>query len=137
MDSLGVCSKLFTKFHFDSTTTGNDRVVLQCPSDNHDSIVEGSLSLVDELFCSTSQYEGTSFGLGAPREQVVPVVSDLNLFKQVTLAHIGLSDVVDSCKDCPTTRLHCSVEILLRHSARTEDIPVSEILGCHIADWQF
>ena len=50
---------------------GSSNVIL--PSDNHDSIVEGSLSLVDELFCSTSQYEGTSFGLGAPSEQVVPV----------------------------------------------------------------
>jgi len=66
---------LLGNVHLGSTTAGNDALVLECSSDNHDRVVEGSLDLLDELFSTTTEDERARLGLDAARKQVESIAT--------------------------------------------------------------
>ena len=63
VDSSGEVSEMFGDFHFDGASTGDDRVVLHRPSDDHDGVVQRSLSFLHELLCATAKDEGAGLSL--------------------------------------------------------------------------
>jgi hypothetical protein len=57
--------------NLDGTATSHNRVVLHGTADNHDGVVDGSLTLLNELLSTTAKDDGARLGLGASSEEVV------------------------------------------------------------------
>jgi len=135
------CSKVFSqmswKLHFNGTTTGNDGFRLEGPSDNHDSVVEGSLGLFKILTGTTTEYEGAWFGLIALSEHVESFISELDLLELTASSeNFSIKSITDSRLENSSSGLGNSLEIILLNSTSTEDISVSEVLGSEITDWE-
>ena len=56
----------------EASLTGDNRVVLDGASHNHDGVVQRTFGLLDELFRSTSHDDGARTRLGTTGEQVEP-----------------------------------------------------------------
>ena len=66
-----VLSKVLRDLHLDGTTAGDDGVIAQRSSDDHDGVVERSFRLFDELLSTTAKNDCARPGLGATGEDVV------------------------------------------------------------------
>mmetsp|Transcript_57657 Transcript_57657/g.65793 ORF Transcript_57657/g.65793 Transcript_57657/m.65793 type:complete len:225 (+) Transcript_57657:226-900(+) len=77
----GIVSQVSTQFHFDGTSSSNNRGGVEGSSDNHDGIIQRSFSFVNELFSSPSQNDSGSFGGRTVLEQVISFGTDLFLFE--------------------------------------------------------
>jgi hypothetical protein len=79
--------------------------VLQRAAHNHDGIVQAALRLVDELLAAAAQHDGGSARLGAAREQVVALATNLQVARAKREGRLSR----------PTQlRLSSSVEFLLQ-----------------------
>ena len=79
----GHITKIFGQFHFDGTTTGDDSIVLDGPTNDHDSVVQRSLRLFHELLGSSTKDQGAGLTLGHAGEEVETFTSDLELNEKV------------------------------------------------------
>jgi hypothetical protein len=90
-DGTSMVLQVTREFQFNCTSSSNNLAGLVATTHNHDGIVEGAFSLLDELFSSSSEYECSSTTLGAILEEVVPLSSNLNLLKHSTCSKDVLS----------------------------------------------
>jgi len=60
-----VVTQQLGQLHFDGTTSGYNRVVLDGAAHNHDGVVERALRLLQELLGTTTQDQGARLGIGA------------------------------------------------------------------------
>jgi len=121
--------KVARKFHLDSTSSSNDSLSLDSSDNNHESIVEGSLSFLNVLRSSTSQNDSDSLGSGTASEHVVAFVTELYLLELVAVTENLLIDTVSGGLHDSTDGLGSSLEIVDGATSSAENISVSEILS--------
>merc|ERR1712158_298382 len=64
-----------------SSTSGDNRVVLHCTPDDHDGVMEGSLGLLHELLSAPAEDDCAGLRLGTATEQVEPLATNLLLLE--------------------------------------------------------
>jgi hypothetical protein len=134
LDLTKVFSKITRKLHLDSTATGNDGAGLDCTTDNHNSIIERALSLINVLVCTTSENNSARLGSWAPSEEIVSLSTNLNFLEITAGSENILGEAVDCCLDNTSGGLSKSQKIITGNSSSTEEVSVSEELGSKIAD---
>lgn len=122
------------KFHLDSTSTGDNGLSSDGSDDNHESIVERSLGLLNVLGGSTSQDDSYSLGSRASSEHVVAFVTELNFLKLFAGSEDLLTDTVSGSLHNTTGGLGSSVKIVKGATSSAEDVSVSEILSGQISN---
>lgn len=136
LDFLGFGSQEFREFEFDGTTTSNNVFGSETSSDDHNSVVEGSFSFLDELISSSSEQDSGGFGLRAVGEQVVSGSSDLSFLEMAASAENLRRKSINSGLNHSSGSLGDSHQIFLLHSTSAENSTVSEILGSQITNRQ-
>lgn len=122
------------QFHLDGTSSGNNGSGLDSSDDNHESIVEGSLGLLNVLGSSSSKDDSYGFGSGAAGEHVVAFVTELNFLELLAGSEDLLRDTVSGSLGNTTSGLGSSVQIVKGASSSAEDSSVSEVLSGEITD---
>lgn len=74
-------SELSGDFQFDGSTSWYDLTSLHASSDNHDSIIERTLSFSDELFSTTSKNDSSTLGVRASLEKIESFSTNLDFFE--------------------------------------------------------
>merc|ERR1719312_50004 len=132
-----VIPEVFAELHVYGSASSDHRVILHCPPDNHDGIMQGPLGLLHELLGTSPQDYCTRLGFWAALEKVESFSSNLFLFKCLTMSKSGIVQIMYSRLNCSSTSLQSSVHVFLRNSSSTEHVPVSEVLRGNISNREF
>eukprot|EP00047_Mylnosiga_fluctuans_P001742 m.221713 g.221713 ORF g.221713 m.221713 type:complete len:557 (-) comp10637_c0_seq1:26-1696(-) len=132
----GIRPQELAELHLNGTATSNNGVVLDRATHNHDGIVQRALRLLDELLGTAAHDDRARLGLGAAREEVVPLGADLLLLEERALAQRVGGHVVDRGLDRATARLHRALQIIVGHAAGTEHVAIGKPLSGNIANGQ-
>lgn len=135
-DLSKVLSQVSWKFHLDGTTSSNYGIGLNGSSDNHNSIIKWSFSLINILICTTSKYDCAWFSGWAFCEKIVSFASELNFFELTADSEDIFSDSVCGCLDDTTSWLWNSVEVVTWDSTSAEKVSVGEVLGGQVSNWE-
>ena len=73
----GLVAEVFGEFHLNGSATGDNSVVLQGATDDHDGVVQRALRLLHELLRSSADDKGTRLALWHAGEEVKAFPSDL------------------------------------------------------------
>ena len=76
-DGAGVVAQILAQLHLDGAAAGDDGVVLDGATHDHDGVVEGALGLLHELLGAAAEDEGARLGLGHAGEEVEALSTDL------------------------------------------------------------
>ena len=134
VNTLKVFTQVAGELHLDGATTSNDGVGLVSSTHNHDSVVEGSLGLLEVLGSTTSEHESGRLGGRALGEHVVALVTKLDLLELAAKTEHILGNTLNGRLEDGTSGLTDTLEIVLGNATSTEDISVGEVLGGEITD---
>ena len=80
----------------DGTSTSNDSVRFDSSSNDHDSIIQGSVCFFKILNGSTSKDHSGSFSVGTFGEHVISFITKLNFFEKTATSENIVGQTVDS-----------------------------------------
>jgi hypothetical protein len=136
-DGAGVVTQVAGEFHFYGSTTSHNRWEFHGTTHHHNRVVQGTFSLLDELFGTSSQNNCGSFGFGTALEEVIAFGTELDFVETATSTQRWLLETVDGGLDDSTCGLGDTHQILVRNAASAENVAVGEVLGGEIANGQF
>ena len=134
LNGLEVFSEISRKLHFNGSASSNDCMRLDGSSDDHDGIVQRSLSLLEVLGSAASKHKGGGLGLSAISEHVVAVVSKLDFLELSTSAENLFSQALNSGLEDSTSGLGDTGQVSLVHSTSAEDVVISKSLSSQVSD---
>lgn len=117
-----------------SSSTSDDLIVLDRPLDDHNSIMQTSLYLRNELFRPTPQQKRTSHRLLTPLEKIESLSSNLLLLKRRTLTQMLRLNIRTRRLNRSSNCLNDSFEIIYRYSSSAKDISIGKVLRGEISN---
>ena len=125
------------KFHFNSTSTGDDGVGPDGACDNHNCVVQGTFSFFNVLGGTTTDDDGDSLGIVALSEHVEPFISELDFFKLTALAHYVRGQGISSSLNLAASCFSNALQIINWDTASTKNVSISEVLGSKVTNREF
>ena len=122
--------------YLDSSSAGDDLVVLDSPLDDHDRIMQTPLHLANKLLRPSPQQQRARHRLPAPLKQVEPLPTNLPLLKALTAPEVLRPDIRARTLRRSAHRLDDALEVVRCDAAGAEDVAVGEELGREVADRQ-
>lgn len=123
-----VIAQVFANFHLDGTTTSNDGVGLSGSADDHDSVVQRTVSFLNKHLTSSTKNDGCGMSFLASSEQVVTVSTNLTLLESCASSENCWDQVVNSGLDGSTSGTAHTAQVLLNNTTSAENIAISEVL---------